>query len=209
MSLGHLLCLLDFSPRIVSKSKPGDVTRLLESWGTGSDTALDELMPLVYSELRTIAAGQLRRERPDHTLQTTALVNEAFLRLVDQDRVQWQSRNQFFAVAAKAMRRILVDYARRRRARKRGGDPRRVPLDEVKIAVAPDVDLLQLEDCLTRLEALDSRQARVVELRFFAGCTMEEIAEVLEISASTAKRQWRLARVWLRADLDRESALGS
>ncbi len=190
-------------------SGPGEVTRLLKSWGTGSDTALAELMPLVYSDLRKIAARQLRGERANHTLEPTALVNEAFLRLVDQDRVQWQGRAQFFAVAASAMRRILVDHARRRRATKRGGDPRRVSLASVDIAVAPNVDLLNLEDCLRRLEALDALQARIVELRFFAGCTMEEVGEALHISTSTAKRQWHLARVWLRADLDRGSAVGS
>ena len=188
-----------------SASKPGEITRLLEAWGAGSEQALDDLMPLVYSELRTIAARQLRGERSDHTLQATALVNEAFLRLVDQNRVKWMSRGQFFAVAATAMRRILVDYARRRKAQKRGGNPRKVPLDDIEIAVAPGVDLLELDDCLIRLENLDPRQARVVELRFFAGCTMEEIAEVLESSASTVKRQWRLARVWLRAQFARES----
>ena len=193
----------------MSGTKPGEITRLLEGWGAGKEAVLDELMPLVYSELRSIAARQLRRERSDHTLQASALVNEAYLRLVDQSRVEWQSRTQFFAVSAKAMRRILVDYGRRRRARKRGGNPRRVPLEKVEIAVAPNVDLLELEDCLSRLEELDSRQARVVELRFFGGCTMEEIAEVLDISASTAKRQWRLARVWLRAALDRGSSRGS
>ncbi len=190
-------------------SGPGEVTRLLKSWGTGSDTALAELMPLVYSDLRKIAARQLGGECANHTLEPTALVNEAFLRLVDQDRVQWQGRAQFFAVAASAMRRILVDHARRRRATKRGGDPRRVSLASVDIAVAPNVDLLNLEDCLRRLEALDARQARIVELRFFAGCTMEEVGEALHISTSTAKRQWHLARVWLRADLDRGSAVGS
>ena len=189
----------------MSGSMPGEVTCLLESWGAGDDAALDELMPLVYADLRTIAAGKLRGERPDHTLQATALVNEAFLRLVDQDRIEWRSRAQFFALAARSMRRILVDHARRRRAGKRGGDPRRVLLDDIQIAVAPEVDVLELDDSLNRLEALDSRQARIVELRFFAGCTMEEIAEVLDISASTVKRQWRLARVWLRADLGRES----
>jgi RNA polymerase sigma factor (TIGR02999 family) len=194
---------------MVSGREPGEVTRLLDSWGTGSDAALDELMPLVYSELRTIAAGQLRGERADHTLQATALVNEAFLRLINQDRVLWQNRGHFFAVAAKAMRRILVDHARRRSARKRGGNDRRVPLDGVDIAVAAEVDLLELEGSLSRLEALDPRQARIVELRFFAGCTMEEVAETLGISVSTAKRQWRLARVWLRGELDRESARGS
>ncbi len=190
-------------------SGPGEVTRLLKSWGTGSDTALAELMPLVYSDLRKIAARQLGGECANHTLEPTALVNEAFLRLVDQDRVQWQGRAQFFAVAASAMRRILVDHARRRRATKRGGDPRRVSLASVDIAVAPNVDLLNLEDCLRRLEALDALQARIVELRFFAGCTMEEVGEALHISTSTAKRQWHLARVWLRADLDRGSAVGS
>ncbi len=190
-------------------SGPGEVTRLLKSWGTGSDTALAELMPLVYSDLRKIAARQLGGECANHTLEPTALVNEAFLRLVDQDRAQWQGRAQFFAVAASAMRRILVDHARRRRATKRGGDPRRVSLASVDIAVAPNVDLLNLEDCLRRLEALDALQARIVELRFFAGCTMEEVGEALHISTSTAKRQWHLARVWLRADLDRGSAVGS
>lgn len=184
----------------------GEVTGLLDAWRAGSDEALDTLMPIVYSELHAIAAMQLRGERRDHTLQATALVNEAFLRLVGQERVQWQSRSHFFAVASKAMRRILVDHARRRRAQKRGADPRRVPLDDVQVAVAPDVDLLELDDCLTRLEALDARQSQVVELRFFAGCTMEEIAEALAISTSTAKRQWRLARVWLRAALDRKAS---
>lgn len=188
----------------MSGTEPGEITRLLEAWSAGNEEALEELMPLVHSELRSIAAGQLRRERASHTLQATALVNEAFLRLVDQHRVQWRSRSQFFGVAATAMRRILVDHARKRRAQKRGGDPQRVPLDQVEISVEPDVDLLDLDDALTRLAALDPRQARVVELRFFAGCTMEEIADVLHISKSTAKRQWRLARVWLRADLDRK-----
>ena len=192
-----------------SGTKPGEITQLLESWGAGSEAALDELMPIVYSELRSIAARELRPERSDHTLQATALVNEAFLRLVDQNRVNWQSRNQFYAVSAKAMRRILVDYGRRRQAQKRGGNPKRVPLENVEIAVAPDVPLLELENCLSRLEELDSRQVEIVELRFFAGCTMEEIAEALDISLSTAKRQWRLARVWLKAELDRESNRGS
>ena len=191
----------------MNRGTPGEVTCLLESWGKGNDAALDELMPLVYADLRTIAAGQLRGERQNHTLQATALVNEAFLRLVDQDQIEWQSRAQFFALAARSMRRILVDHARRRRAGKRGGDPRRVPLDDIAVTAGPEVDVLELDDSLKRLEALDSRQARIVELRFFAGCTMEEIAEVLDISASTIKRQWRLARVWLRADLAHE-ALG-
>ena len=181
----------------------GQVTGLLEAWRAGSNEALDEVLPLVYSELHAIAAMQLRGERPDHTLQPTALVNEAFLRLVDQNRVEWQSRSHFFAVASTAMRRILVDHARRRQALKRGADPQRVPLDDVQIIVAPDVDLLDLDEHLTRLEALHARQAKVVELRFFAGCTMEEVAEALEVSPATAKRHWRLARVWLRAQFDR------
>ena len=192
------------STSTVSGSRPGQVTRLLEAWGAGDSGALNALMPLVYGELRSIAAGQLRRERPDHTLQPTALVHEAFLRLIGQDRVQWQSRSHFLGVAAQAMRRVLVDHARRRRAHKRGADPRRVSMEETDLALAPDVDLLELDDCLARLQALDSRQARVVELRVFAGCTMEEIAEALGISESTAKRHWRLARVWLRAALTRK-----
>ena len=188
----------------MGNDRPGQVTGLLEAWRAGNEEALEALLPLVYSELRAIAATQLRGERPDHTLQPTALVNEAFLRLVDQHRVEWQSRSHFFAVASKAMRRILVDHARRRQAQKRGADPKQVPLDDVQVAVTPDVDLLDLDECLTRLEALDARQARVVELRFFAGCTMQEIAEALDVSTATAKRQWRLARVWLRAELDRK-----
>jgi len=171
------------------------------SWSAGEEKALDELMPRVYQELRILAARQLRRERADHTLQTTGLVNEAFLKLVEQDGVQWTSRSHFFAIAATAMRRVLVDYARQRGAQKRGGDAKRVSLDQVQLAVRHDVDLMDLDECLARLEELDPQQGKVVELRYFAGCTIDEIAEVLRISPSTVKREWRMAKVWLRAEL--------
>ena len=193
----------------MSGSNADQITELLEEWGHGSESALDDLLSAVYAELRAIAARQLRGERPDHTLQPTALVNEAFLRLVDQKRMTWESRAQFFAFAATAMRRILVDHARKRRAEKRGGDPARVTLEQVEIGVGPEADLIDLDDCLRRLAEIDPQQARIVELRFFAGCTMEEAAEVLELSPSTAKRKWRVARIWLHAELVRETAVGS
>lgn len=180
---------------------PGEISQLLVSWSAGEEKALDELMPRVYQELRILAARQLRRERADHTLQTTGLVNEAFLKLVEQDGVQWTSRAHFFAIAATAMRRVLVDYARQRGAQKRGGDAKRVSLDQVQLAVRHDVDLMDLDECLARLEELDPQQGKVVELRYFAGCTIDEIAEVLQISPSTVKREWRMAKVWLRAEL--------
>jgi RNA polymerase sigma-70 factor (ECF subfamily) len=182
---------------------PSQISQLLAAWGNGDSQALDQLMPRVYKELRSIAAQQMRRERPGRTLQTTELVNEAFLKLVQQEGVRWSSRSHFYAIAATAMRRILVDHARARRAQKRGGDANRVSLDRVQIAVKPQIDLIDLEDCLLRLEKLDPQQVRIVELRYFAGCTIDEVAEVLEISASTVKREWRMAKIWLRAELQR------
>jgi len=193
----------------MGRSSEGEITQLLHSWAAGEEARLEELMPLVYGEFRAIARRQLRREPSGHSLQTSDLVNEAFLRLVDQNRIHWESRGQFFAVAAKIMRRSLVDHARRRRATKRGGDPRRVALDDLMLVVEPDVDLVLLDECLRRLETLAPRQAHVVELRFFAGCTWEEIAEALVISLATAKREWRLARVWLRAELGEGAERGS
>ncbi len=178
------------------------ITDLLAAWAGGEPEALERLMPIVHRELRSLASLHLRRERRAHTLQPTALVNEAFLRLVDQQRVRWESRSHFFAVAATTMRRVLVDHARRRRARKRGSEPERQALDDVRIAVDPAVDLLDLERVLSRLEALDPDLARVVELRVFAGCTVEETAEALGVSPSTVKREWRTAQVWLRSELD-------
>lgn len=179
----------------------GDITGLLAAWSAGRGGALDELMHHIHQELRQIARVQLRRERDEHTLQPTALVNEAFLRLVKQDRVAWECRDQFYAVAATTMRRILVDYARRRHAEKRGGDPERVPWDEVQLAIEPGVNLLDLESALSDLESLDARQARIVELRVFAGCTVDEAAQALDVSPATVKREWRAAQVWLRGEL--------
>jgi len=185
----------------VKEESPGEISQLLEAWSAGEKKALDELMPRVYQDLRSLAARQIRRERQDHTLQTTGLVNEAFLKLVQQEGVEWANRSHFFAIAATAMRRVLVDYARQRQAEKRGGGAEKVPLEKVQLAVRPGVDLIDLEECLARLEKLDPQQAKVVELRYFAGCTIEEIAEVLDISPSTVKREWRMAKVWLRAEL--------
>jgi RNA polymerase sigma-70 factor, ECF subfamily len=183
---------------------PDDVTRLLQQWSDGQEQALDRLVPQIHDELRKLAASYLRRERPDHTLQPTALVNEAFLRLVDQRAAKWQNRAHFFGIAAQAMRRILVDHARAHTAGKRGGSMRRVNLDDARL-VTPiaDVDLLALDEALTRLAALDPQQSRVVELRYFGGLTMEETAEVLHISPATVGREWRMAKAWLSAELGR------
>jgi RNA polymerase sigma factor (TIGR02999 family) len=179
-----------------------DVTRLLEDVSAGNENALERLIPVVYAELRRQAARYLRRERPDHTLQPTALVNEAFLRLVDQRNVRWQNRAHFFGVAAQSMRRILVDHARTRQRIKRGGVQQRVTLVDSAAATAESVvDLLALDQSLARLEALDSRQSRIVELRFFAGLSVEETAEILEISPATVKREWSMAKAWLHSQL--------
>lgn len=181
----------------------GDVTALLRAWGQGDAAAAERLVPLIYGELRRQAARHLRREnRRDHTLRPTALVHEAYLRLAGQRDAAWQNRGQFFAVAAQAMRRILVDHARRHRAAKRGRSWCRISLDEagrrgLAMAAAPDVDLLALEEALGELAALDPEKARLVELRFFGGSSLEEIADVLEVSPSTVSREWRLARAWL------------
>jgi len=179
-----------------------DVTRLLADWSQGDQGALNELMPLVYQELHRLALIYLRRERPDHTLQSTALVHEAFLRLVDQTRVEWRNRAHFFGVAAQMIRRILVDYARTRRRRKRGGDACKLSLDEaIAAAESKDIDLLALDEALEKLAALDPQQSRIVELRFFGGLSIEETAEVLGISPATVKRDWMMARAWLYQNL--------
>ena len=182
----------------------GDVTHLLRQWSNGQQQAFDRLLPQIHDELRKLAASYLRRERPDHTLQPTALVNEAFLKLVDQRAVKWQNRAHFFGIAAQAMRRILVDHARAHAASKRGGAMRRVPLDEaIALGRVGDVDLLALDEALTRLGAMDPQQSRIVELRFFGGLTMEETAEVMHISPATIGREWRMAKAWLSAELGR------
>ena len=173
------------------------VTRLLLEWSDGSTEAREALMPLVYEELRRLAGAQLRSERTGHTLQATALVNEAYLKLVDQKRMRWRNRAHFFAIAARLMRRILVDHARRSRALKRSAG-RRVTLDEeLALAPEPDVDLVALDDAMEALAGLDPNLSRLVELRFFGGLTIEETAEVLGISPATVKREWASARAWL------------
>lgn len=177
---------------------PGDATRLLIAWSAGDREALDQMLPLVYAELHRLAAQYLSREGPGHTLQPTALVHEAYLRLINQRRVDWRNRAQFLGVAASMMRRILVNHARDRAAGKRAGGREQVSLSLVEApSGAPEVELIALEEALDRLAALDQRKARVVELRFFGGLSMEEIAEVLEISRATVEREWSFARAWL------------
>jgi RNA polymerase sigma factor (TIGR02999 family) len=180
----------------------GEVTRLLERWNQGEREALDELLPIVYKELRRLAQSYFRSEPKGHTLQATALVHEAFLRLTRDEGVPLESRSHFFAVAATAMRRILIDHGRRSRAEKRGGARRRLSLDAARAsATGGPVDVLALDILLRQLEELDPRQARVVELRCFAGLEVEEVARVLEISEATVKRDWMTAKAWLRREL--------
>ena len=179
-----------------------DVTALLADWSRGDSSALNRLLPLVYAELRRIAARQLRRERVGHTLQPTALVHEVYLRIVDQRQVDWQNRAHFFGVAAQAMRRILVDHARRRGAGKRGEGVPCISVDDVGEVPAPnDIPILALDLALDRLQKVDPELARIVELRAFAGLTIEEAAHVLKVSSSTAKRDWRTAKAWLTREL--------
>ena len=176
-----------------------EVTQLLVAWGNGDQAALDQLMPLVYSELHRLAHRHIKKERPGHTLQTSALLNEAFLRLVDQRDVTWQSRAHFFAIAAQMMRRILVDYARSRRYAKRGGDAQQVSLDDnLMISSRLSTDVVQLHEALNELTAVDERKGKVVELKFFGGLSIEETAEVLGVSEGTVMRDWTLAKAWLR-----------
>lgn len=185
--------------------KSGNVTALLGDWSRGKQSALNQLLPLVYEELRGIATRQLRGERAGHTLQPTALVHEVYLRLVDQHNVDWESRAHFFGVAAQVMRRILVDHARRHSASKRGDGLPCVPIDEAKDATAPDViPVLALDHALGRLARMDEELARIVELRAFGGMTIEEAACVLKVSPSTAKREWRTAKAWLTRELGLE-----
>ena len=183
-----------------------NVTALLVEWQNGSTSALETLMPLVYAELRLIAGRHLSRESPGHTLQSTALVHEAYLRMIDQRRVQWQNRAQFFGIAAQMMRRILIDHARQQHRLKRGGAAAMLTLDEAIAVTEPaaDVDLLALDKALTSLTAFDERAARIVELRFFSGLTIEETAEVMGVSTGTVKREWSTARAWLYRELRQE-----
>jgi len=183
-----------------------DVTELLLAWTGGNRSALDELLPLVYGELRRLAQSYLQRERVGHTLQATALVHEAYLRLVDQKRVQWQNRAQFFGVAAQMIRRILVDYARGKKAAKRGSDVVTMVLDEaIATPEQKDVDMVSLDDALQALEQMDPQQGRIVELRYFGGLSIEETAHALGISPATVKRDWAVARAFLFRELSRNS----
>src|SRR6476646_10325612 len=184
-------------------STPEGVTQLLIDWSKGDQAALDRLMPLVYSELRRLASNYLRRERQGHTLQPTALVNEAYLRLVDQKHAKWQNRAQFFGISAQLMRRILVDHARQHQAVKRGGaKQQRLSITSAeRVAKQPEIDLLALNVALDELTIMDPQQAQIVELKFFGGLSIEETAEVLGISHATVERDWKMARAWLRRQL--------
>ena len=186
----------------MSEHSPGNVTRLLQASVRGEESAVEKLLPLVYDELRALAGGYMAHESPAHTLPPTGLVHEAYLRLVGADTVEWQSRAHFFRVAARAMRRVLVDHARRRGAGKRGGDLRRVPISRAESAsvatvLEADVDFIALDQALTALAGRHGQKARVVELRYFAGLTTEETARVLQVSVATVEREWAFARAWL------------
>lgn len=190
----------------MATESPHEVTRLLLDWSNGNQAALDKLMPLVDRELHRLAHHYMRQEKPGHTLQTTALVNEAYLRLIDQRNARWKNRAHFFALSAQLMRRILVDYARKRKYAKRGGDARKISFDEV-MAVSPErgADLIALDDALEKLAGIDPRKSKVVELRFFGGLSVEETAEALSVSPLTVKRDWKMAKAWLYNSLNNES----
>jgi len=187
------------------RSMQEDITEILTAWREGSREALHLLLPVVYDELRRQAHRYLRRERQNHTLQTTALIHEAYLRLTEQRNVRLESRTHFFAVAANLMRQILVDYARERHRLKRGGKADNLPLDEAFLVIADesDIDLLALDEALTRLSEMDFQQARIVELKFFSGLSIEETADALGISPATVKRDWNVAKAWLKHELSR------
>jgi RNA polymerase sigma factor (TIGR02999 family) len=181
------------------------ITQMLREWGEGRSEALDELLPHIYNELHRQAAAYLRRERPNHTLQTTALVHEAYLKLIDQKQVEWKSRGHFFALAAQAMRRILVDHAKSRHREKRGGPNENVPLEDELLAVAEEtnIDVIALDEALSRLAKFDPQQERIVEMRYFAGLSLDETAAALGISRATAARDWAVAKAWLHRELTR------
>jgi RNA polymerase sigma factor (TIGR02999 family) len=194
----------------MSQNSDSGATELLRAWGQGDGSALDRLMPLVYKELHRLARSYMRRERPDHTLQATSLVNEAYLRLIDVNRVEWRDRAHFLAVAAEMMRRILVDLARSRQRQKRGGGAVHVSLDDVQeVAASNDLDLVALSGALSALATFDPRMSQVVELRFFGGLTVAETAAVLNISPETVMRDWKTAKAWLIRELRREPTTAS
>jgi RNA polymerase sigma factor (TIGR02999 family) len=187
----------------VRTDSPGTVTKLLRAWSNGDEGALERLTPLVEAELRRLARGYMGRERKGHTLQPTALINEAFVRLTNARQIPWQDRAHFLGISARLMRRVLVDHARSRAYRKRGGSVEHVTLDEALAASpAPDVNLLALDRALETMAAVDGRKSRVIELRFFGGLSVEETAEVLHVSTDTVKRDWRLAKLWLLRELE-------
>lgn len=188
---------------------PSEITRLLKSWSAGDSSAAERLMQLVYDELRRLARAYLRRERADHTLQPTALVNEAYLKLVDQTRVNWQNRRHFYGIAAQMMRRVLVDHARERAAEKRGGERRRVSLDEADVPTGERAaELVALDEALQKYSDVFPRKAKVVELRFFGGFSVDETAEILGVSDKTVMREWESAKLWLYRELDGAGAAG-
>ena len=181
---------------------PQEITQILLSWGKGDQAALDQLIPLVYPELRRMARRYMGRENSAHTLQTSALINEAYLRLIDQQKVEWQDRGHFFAVAAQVMRHILIDHARRHRYSKRGGGAQHVPLDDAEIVNHERAaELVALDDALTGLAKIDPRKSQIVELRFFGGLSVEETAEVMNLSPITVMREWRAAKAWLHREI--------
>ena len=184
------------------RQTPPNITQLLVAWNGGDKAALDQLIPIVYEELRRQASNYLRRERPGHTLQTTALIHEAYVRLVDQKNVHWQNRAQFFGIAAQLMRRILVDHARTKHRAKRGGSAVRVSLtDTTAVTKDANLDLIEIDEALNRLAKIDEQQAQIVEMRFFSGLSVEETAAALNISPATVKRDWRVAKAWLHRSL--------
>ncbi len=179
-----------------------EITQLLLAWGDGDKRALDKLMPFVYEELRRLARNYMRHQPSDHTLQTTALVNEAYLRLIDSSQVRWQNRTHFFAISAQLMRRILVDFARAKKAGKRGGQDQKITFDEaLPVSSEQESELIALDEALNELAVLNERQSRIVEMRYFGGMTEEEIAETLDISTRTVRRDWSIARAWLYREL--------
>jgi RNA polymerase sigma-70 factor, ECF subfamily len=185
---------------------PNEITERLIAWGAGDRAALDQLLPAVYQELRRIAGNYLRQENPGHTLQPTALVHEAWLRLIDQTRVDWRNRAQFFGVAARMMRRILVDHAKAKHREKRGGDAVKLSLDDlINFSQERAADILALNDALDELTRIDARKSRVVELRFFGGFSVEETAQILEVSPETVMRDWKMAKAWLYQQIRRET----
>jgi RNA polymerase sigma factor (TIGR02999 family) len=179
-----------------------EVTELLQDWGEGDESALERLLPLVYDELHRLAHQHMRREQPGHILQTSALINEAYMRMVDSPRIHWQNRAQFFGIAVRVMRRILVDEARKRKSHKRGGDVIYVTLNEAtNVAQEQAANVIALDDALKSLEAIDPRQSKIIELRFFGGLSIDETAQVLEVSPGTVMRDWTFARAWLKNEM--------